>query len=276
MGVGRTVGTAIARARDVLARGLIAIGVRPNTLTLAGLGFTTAAGVFLALGAGDRLTGTGLWGDFLTRHNPESIGLSAWNLWALACFVLCSACDMLDGAVARIGNLGSKFGAFLDSTTDRYSDFVIYAGIVTYYAWRGHVTFVLLAVLSICNGYAISYTRARAEDLIETCRVGYWQRGERSAAILFSIMAFNVPALLYQQAISPAFTAWRRIWHTRQVLAGGTPPEHPRDGTWLDRIQLWKYPRMSLQYDIITGLNIAFLIFAPIPQADLLRLWISG
>ena len=276
MGVGRGIAFGFSTARDLVARGLIALGVRPNTLTLAGFACTLATGVFLAMGAGDRLTGTGLWGEFLTRHNPESIGLSAWNLWAAAGLFLCSACDMLDGAVARIGKLGSAFGAFLDSTTDRFSDFAIFVGIAIYYAWRGNVTFTLLAMVSICNGYAISYTRARAEDIIERCRVGYWQRGERTAAVLISVLAFNVPALLYQQAISPAFTAWRRIWYTHQVLAGKTPREHPRGGTWFDRIQLWKWPRMSLPYDVITALNIAFLIFAPIPQVDWIRLWVSG
>ncbi len=275
MGMGRIVATCFIVPRDLIARGLVKLGVTPNALTLTGLGFMLAAGVFFALGAGDRFTGTGLWGDFLSRHNPSMIGLSAWNLWAAASIFCCAACDMLDGAVARVGNLHSVFGGFLDSTVDRFSDFGLYAGIAVYYAWRGHVTFTLLAIVSICNGFAISYSRARAEDIIDRCRVGFWQRGERTAAILISALAFNIPALLYQQAISPAFTVWRRIRWTWDVTCGRTPAEHPQDGTWYDRIQPWRYPRMSLPYDLITGFNILFLIVAPVPQWDLIRLWVE-
>ena len=251
------------------------MGVRPNALTLAGFGITAAAGVFLALGAGDRLTGTALWGRWLSARNPDSIGLSAWNLWAGGCLILCSAVDMLDGAVARIGKLGTTFGAFLDSTIDRFSDFAVFAGIAVYYACRGNVTFTLLAIVCICNAFSVSYTRARAENLIERCHVGYWQRGERTAAIVISLFAFNVPAMLWQQAISPAFTVWRRIFHTWQVMHGKSPAEHPSGGPWWHRIQLWRWPRMSWPYDLITGLNIAFLIFAPIPQTDLIRRWVE-
>jgi CDP-diacylglycerol--glycerol-3-phosphate 3-phosphatidyltransferase len=275
MGAGAVIAKGFSVARDRIAAGLVRLRVSPNALTLVGLGFTTAAGVFLALGAGDLLTGRGIWGSFLRRHNPDYIALSPWNLAAAGCLLLSAAMDMLDGAVARIGNCGTKFGGFLDSTIDRFSDFVIFAGIATYYAWHGNVTYVLLAMISFCNAFAISYTRARAEDLIEQCRVGYWQRGERMAAVLIASLSFNIPALLWQQAISPAFTVWRRIHYTWRVTRGRTPIKHPMDGRLWHRIQPWFWPRMSMPYDIITGANILFLIFAPIPQTDLIRLWVN-
>ncbi len=273
MGIGRAIGTGFSLARDWVARRLLSLGVSPNVLTVAGFFFTAAAGVFLAMGAGDRLHGDGPWGAFLSDYSPV---LSPWNLWAGAMLILCGATDMLDGAVARIGKCGTTFGAFLDSTLDRVSDFTIYAGIGVYYAWRGNATFALLAMLCINHAFAISYTRARAEDLIDRCRVGFWQRGERTAAIVIAVFAYNVPALLVQQAISPAFTVFRRMGHTWRVTQGMPVPEHPRQGNWLHRIQPWHWPRMSLPYDIITALNIAFLIFVPIPQVDLIRQWISG
>jgi len=276
MTIGRTIGTGFILARDWVARRLLSLGIRPNTLSVAGFGFTVAAGVFLALGAGDRLTGGGPWATMLSRHAGPGAGLSCWNLWAGAMLILCGATDMLDGAVARLGRCGTTFGAFLDSTLDRASDFAIFAGIAVYYAWRGNVTYTLLAVLCIHHAFAISYTRARAEDLIERCRVGYWQRGERTAAIVIAVFAYNVPALLWMLAISPAFTVWRRIRHTWAVTHGRTPPEHPRDGSLWHRFQPWHWPRMSWPYDIVTAANIAVLIVVPVPQVDLIRQWVSA
>ena len=101
--------------------------------------------------------------------------------------------------------------------------------------------------------------------------VTLFENGERMAAVLISLFAFNVPAMLWQQAISPAFTAWRRIKCTRDLLEGRTIVEDPRQGAWLDRIKLWRWPRMTWPYDLITAANIAFLIFAPIPQVDIIR-----
>lgn len=271
MGVGRSIGRGFMFARDLVARGLLAVGVSPNSLTMAGFFFTAGAGFFLALGAGDKLHGRGLWSSLLGRYDGPDVGLSCWNLWAAACLILSSATDMLDGAVARLGNCGTRFGAFLDSTLDRFSDFAIFAGIGFYYAWRGNATYTLLAMLSLGNAFAISYARARAESLVPKFKAGYWQRGERMAAVIISVFAFNIPAMLWQQAISPAFTVWRRIKCTRDALEGRPVIEDPRTGTWLDRIQPWRWPRMTRAYDLITGANIVFLIFAPIPQVDLIR-----
>lgn len=276
MGVGRAIGHGFATARDAIARGLVRIGTAPNHLTIAGAVFTIAAGVFLAMGAGDRLHARGPWNGFLSDHNPGYIGLSGWNLWAATMLILAAATDMLDGAVARIGGKASAFGAFLDSSLDRVSDFAIFAGIGLYYASYGNVTYTLLAMLSFLHAFEISYTRARAEDLIERCRVGYWQRGERCAAVIIALFAYNVPALLWQQAVSPAFTVWRRIIYTRQVTNGKTPVEDPRAAGWRYKICLWRWPRMTWQYDLMTGLNIAWLIAAPIPQIDVISRLVGG
>jgi CDP-diacylglycerol---glycerol-3-phosphate 3-phosphatidyltransferase len=271
MGIGRSIGHGFMFSRDAVARGLIALGISPNSLTVLGTAFTVGAGVFLALGAGDRFNGHGAWGNLLARWDGVSVGFSSWNLWAALCIFLSSATDMLDGAVARLANAGTVFGAFLDSTLDRISDCAIFTGIAFFYAWRGNATYTLLAIVAMCNAYAISYTRARAESLLPNFKAGYWQRGERIAAVLISILAFNIPAMLWQQAISPAFTVWRRIRCSWDVAQGRKVIEDPREGTWLDKIQLWRWPRMTLAYDVITGANIAFLIFAPIPQVDLIR-----
>ena len=266
--IGRAIGFGFATARDVVARGLLRAGVTPNMLTVVGMVVTAGAGVCYAVGAA---------APFAWSLAPRAPG-NAYLLLAGAMLVLASACDMLDGAVARIGNKGSRFGAFLDSALDRYSDFAVYAGIAACYAWQApaNATFVLLAMLALFNSFMISYSRARAEDLIRSCSVGYWQRGERSAAILIATFAGNIPALLVQQAALPLLTVLRRVLHTRAVLNGREPPEDPRDGgPWL-KARLWRWPRGTIPYDVVTGINIAWLVFAPVPNADLLRNWLGA
>jgi len=261
--IGRSIGFGFSTARDFVARGLVAVGVTPNMLTLTGMVITAAAGVCYALGAAR---------GFAWSLNP-SAAANAYLLVAGALIILASACDMLDGAVARIGNKATRFGAFLDSTLDRYSDFAVFAGIAVGYAWSSpaNVTFILLAMVAFFNALMISYTRARAEDLIESCTVGYWQRGERSAAILIGTFSCNIPAMVLQQAALPLLTVLRRMSHTHAVLAGRSPVTDPRKGNWWDKIRLWRWPRMTPAYDFVTGVNIAWLIFAPVPAEDVIR-----
>ena len=265
---GKAIATFFSVSRDLIARGLIRIHVTPNKLSLAGMMLTLGAGICYALGAGRAFA----WEFGI--HGATS----AYLLGAGVLLILASACDMLDGAVARIGKQASKFGAFLDSTLDRFSDFVIYAGIAVFYAARpeANVTAVALAMLAFFNGFMISYSRARAEDIIEHCSVGYWQRGERNAAVLIATFAHNIPALVVQQAILPMFTVLRRMGHTHAVLAGKTPIAHPREGGFWMKIRLWRYPRMSWAYDVVTGVNIAWLIFAPVKIPDVLGQLLRG
>lgn len=259
--LGRAVAFGFSTARDFVARGLIRIGFTPNTITLAGLVFTSAAGVCFAIGARSPFG----WTLCPRAEANAYLLLAAWLL------VMSFGCDMLDGAVARIANSGTKFGAFLDSAVDRFSDFVIYAGIAASYAWSGNVTFVLLCMVAFLNGFMISYTRARAEHLIESCSVGFWQRGERMAAVLIAALAHNIPALVLQQAALPLLTVLRRMFYTRAVLAGKTPAGDPRCGSWLGKIRIWEWPRMTVPYDVAVLLNIAWLIFARVEAVDWLR-----
>ncbi len=261
--IGRGIGAGFSIARDFIARGLIRLGVRPNGISMTGMCITFAAAVCYALGAGDAFAWS--W--------RVGAGASAWPLTAAGMLILAMACDMLDGAVARLGDLKTTFGAFLDSTLDRYGDFVIYLGISVFYVLQSpaNVTFMVLCWLAMFSAIMISYTRARAEDLINACQVGFWQRGERAAAILIATFAHNMPALLTQQAFSPMFTALRRIDYTRRKLGGKATVDDPRQGPWWMWIRLWRWPRMSWGYDLVVGVNIAWLIFAPVPTADPLR-----
>jgi len=261
--LGRAVAFGFSTARDLVARGLIRLGATPNAVTLAGLVFTIAAGVCFAIGV---RSGPG-W--TLCPHAADN----AYLLLAAGLLILSFACDMLDGAIARIANKGTRFGAFLDSSIDRFSDFAIFAGLAAGYAWSSpaNLTFILLCMVAFLNGFMISYARARAEDLIDSCSVGFWQRGERMAAVLIAALAHNIPALVLQQAISPFFTVLRRIMFTRAVLAGKGPVTDPRNGSWWHKIRIWEWPRMTVPYDAAVLLHIAWLLFARIEAADWLR-----
>ncbi|MFW6133214.1 MAG: CDP-alcohol phosphatidyltransferase family protein, partial [Planctomycetota bacterium] len=155
--IGRAVGFGFAAARDGIARGLVRAGVTPNGLSLAGLVLTGGAALCYALGAG----GTFAWSLSAGEGN-------CYVLLAGVLLLLASACDMLDGAVARIGASKTAFGGFLDSTLDRISDFLVYIGIALGFARRdpANLTFVLLVLLAVCNAQMISYAKARAEDFI--------------------------------------------------------------------------------------------------------------
>jgi len=266
--IGRALGESTSAFRDAVARGLIRLGVTPNALTLTGMVLTVGAGVCYAIGARSRL-GWSL---------APSADANLYLMTAFALLVLASLCDMLDGAVARLGGKGSAFGAFLDSTLDRFSDFAVYAGIAVCYARArpANVTFVLLSMLAFFNAFMISYTRARAEDIIEKCSVGYWQRGERCAAILIATYVHNIPALVLQQAVLPALTVIRRLAYTRAVIAGRQPITDPRSGGFWLKIRLWRWPRMTVPYDIVTAANIVWLVVARPEPADVLRRWLGG
>jgi len=258
--IGSAIGRGVVALRDRIARALVAAGVSPNTLTMMGVAFTAAAGVCLALGAGAPL-GWSLAAGPLNAYQPN-----AYLLLAGVLMFFCAAGDMLDGAVARVGGKGTTFGAFLDSTLDRFSEFGVYLGIAFYFAVRGNVTYTLLPLVAVFAGLMISYTRARAEDLIRFCTVGFWQRGERVVATMTAVFAYNVPILLWHQAILPMFTVWARIDYTRQVAAGKSPVTDPRESPrLLERLRLWRYPRRTLAHDVLALLNIVFLVLVRIP-----------
>ncbi|MBN1553588.1 MAG: CDP-alcohol phosphatidyltransferase family protein [Phycisphaerae bacterium] len=257
--IGKHIGWVFATARDALARGLIRLHVTPNTLTMIGALLTIGAGVCFALNIK-----TGCW---------------EWSLSAAGFLFGSFACDMLDGTVARFAGSGTKFGALLDSTMDRISDFAIWAGLGFGFIWRepANYTFAGLCALGFLEAVMISYVKARAEDIIEDCSVGYWQRPERCAATIIAAFACNLPAYVVELSLLPIFTLLRRVLHARAVMAGHAPITSARRGTWRHKIQPWLYPRASWPYDIMTGAYIAWLIWGPVDPSrwDILRWWLG-
>ena len=130
--------------------------------------------------------------------------------------------DILDGTVARATNRISKFGAFWDSVLDRYSEFLIFFGLLFYFFHRGvfsHQTTIMAICLALTGSMMVSYIRARAEGLGLECKLGIMQRPERIVLLGFgaifheAILSFFIIII----AVLSNWTAVQRIYHVWTV-----------------------------------------------------------
>lgn len=121
--------------------------------------------------------------------------------------------DALDGAIARAMNRKGRFGAFFDSTLDRYADGAIFFGIAYYYAARGEMQWFSVAIIAMIGAYAVSYARARAEGLdIGSIKDGLFDRLVRSVIIVAMLLTGWITAGLVLLAIGNHLTALQRIY----------------------------------------------------------------
>ncbi len=172
-----------------MARVLANLGVSPNHITLAGLVAMAAAGVLLAFGS---------------------------FRWAALAVVVGGLCDMLDGAVARGAGLSSRFGAFLDSTSDRIAEMVFFAGLLVYFSrFEPSTLYALLTFLAAGGSFMVSYTRARSEGLGVECKVGFMERPERMILLLVAALfgAAGMKAALWILVPLVLFTTVQRVVH---------------------------------------------------------------
>ncbi|HUS13892.1 MAG TPA: CDP-alcohol phosphatidyltransferase family protein [Chloroflexia bacterium] len=133
--------------------------------------------------------------------------------------------DLLDGALARITDRMTQFGSFLDSVLDRYSEGVIYMGLLWYFLQRGQTTEGLLIFAVIVGSLMVSYTRARATPLNVDCEVGLMARSERIGILAVALMLSAVwPPIvtwgLWLLAVGSQVTAVQRIWHVYRHTDG--------------------------------------------------------
>jgi CDP-diacylglycerol--glycerol-3-phosphate 3-phosphatidyltransferase len=183
----------LGRLGDPVARVLLRARVRPNHLTVVGLGVSIVAAYAIAE---DRLRVAAI-------------------LLALA-----GLCDFFDGALARLANRVSTFGAFLDSVVDRYSDLVVLLGVVLYYERRADTVGLCVTLLTVVGTIMVSYTKARAQSIGVTCEIGLMERPERLIVLIAGAL-FNVltPAMI-ALALLTNLTAVQRILHTRRAAGG--------------------------------------------------------
>jgi len=127
--------------------------------------------------------------------------------------------DMLAGQVARLTNRVSDFGAFLDSVIDRYSDVVLFVGLLIYYARIHRFFYVVLVAIAMAGSLMVSYTRARAESLIPLCKVGFLERPERVVLIIIGALFNRLAAVLWVIAVLANVTVLHRcIFTWRETL----------------------------------------------------------
>jgi CDP-diacylglycerol---glycerol-3-phosphate 3-phosphatidyltransferase len=151
--------------------------------------------------------------------------------------------DMLDGRVARLQGRVTRFGAFFDSVIDRYSDLIVFVGIMVFYArdTTAHSTlYVALTGIVLIGSVMVSYSRARAEGLNIECKVGFLERPERVVLLIIGsltevstgtyeavanisplaaeLMFFKMRAVLWVMAVLSHWTVIHRVYHTRDEL----------------------------------------------------------
>jgi CDP-diacylglycerol---glycerol-3-phosphate 3-phosphatidyltransferase len=145
---------------------------------------------------------------------------------AAAVLFLAGFLDMADGQVARRVGRVTAFGAFLDSTLDRYSDLALYMGLVVYYTLIGRTFYMALAAVAMASSFMVSYSRARAESLIPLCKVGFMERPERLVLLIIGGAFAKMAPVLWVIATLSTLTVIHRVVFTRQeLLAGRGLPE---------------------------------------------------
>jgi CDP-diacylglycerol--glycerol-3-phosphate 3-phosphatidyltransferase len=184
--------------------------VSPDVLTITGLALNGVACACFAFAGGKEYTTPAL--------------LRTGGLVAL----LASVFDMIDGRVARRRGRGTKFGAYLDSTMDRYSDMVLYMGLMILYARLNRTPFMVLVWVAAFGSFMTSYARARAESLIPRCTVGFLERPERIVLLVIGALTNRIASVLWVIAILSNLTAVQRVVYTYVELKrgwGGAGPE---------------------------------------------------
>lgn len=175
---------------EPMARALARLHIPPNVVTVSGFVLNIGVGIVLALG-----------------HIR----------WGGVCIILAAIFDALDGTLARIVGRTSRFGAFLDSTMDRFSEAVIFLGLLIWYTRLGARQEILLIYATIVGSTMVSYTRARAEGLGLSCKVGILTRMERTIVLIVGLLLNQVLIALWIMAILTNLTALQRMIHVWQA-----------------------------------------------------------
>jgi CDP-diacylglycerol---glycerol-3-phosphate 3-phosphatidyltransferase len=212
---------AVSGIVDPIARGLLAMRVSPDAVTLVGtLGTFVGALVFF----------------------PRQ----QW-LWGTLVIIVFVGSDLIDGTMARMSGRSGPWGAFLDSTLDRVADGAVFAGVVLGFAAAGDLRTAGVALACLVGGAIVSYAKARAESIGVECNVGIAERAERLILVLIATFLYGLgvpyvlPAALWVLAVLTWITVAQRILHVRGRLlaedsaAAEEPPKPPDPSDPSDR-----------------------------------------
>ena len=189
MTITHLIGVSCNKVIRMIVRGLALSKIHPNVLTFIGLLINIAAAVLLAEG-----------------------------LFRLAGLVILGASvfDMVDGRVARATNQVTRFGGFFDSVLDRYSDLGLLMGLLVYYGSINRSFYVVLTAIAMTGSVMVSYTRARAENAIPTCKVGFMERPERVVLFIIGALFDRMAPVLWVIAVLTNITVIHRMIFTWQ------------------------------------------------------------
>jgi len=205
----RAIGITCNRIIRAIVHGLALSKIHPNVLTFLGLLINVVAAVLLAYGR-----------------------------FRAAGFVIISAglFDMVDGRVARATGQVTRFGGFFDSVLDRYSDLGLLVGLLVYYGTINRPFYVVLTAVVMTGSVMVSYTRARAENAIPTCKVGFMERPERVVLFIIGALFDRMAPVLWVIAVLSNVTVAHRMIFTwqeskrledAQLRAAPAPTTHP-------------------------------------------------
>src|SRR5215467_9272528 len=185
----RAIGLACNKVILFIVRMLALSKIHPNVLTFIGLVINVGAAALLAVGrfrlAGAVIIGAGLF-------------------------------DMVDGRVARETNRVTRFGGFFDSVLDRYSDLALLVGLLVWYGSINRFGYVVLTAITMTGSVMVSYTRARAENSIPQCKVGFMERPERVVLLIIGALFDRMAAVLWVIAVLANITVVARMVFTWQ------------------------------------------------------------
>jgi len=199
-------GSACGWLLNKIVHGLSLTRISPNALTVIGVAINIVAA-------------------FLFGHANATN--ADWMFFYAGVVIFCAgAFDMLDGRVARRINKVTVFGSFFDSVMDRYSDVILFFGLLVYYGRINRFRYVVLVAFVMVTSLMVSYTRARAEALIGQCKVGFMERPERIVLIIIGAV-FNwcgaMAPVLWILATLSTITVAHRIIYTYQNTKHMTP-----------------------------------------------------
>jgi len=185
----RKIGDACSLLLKAIVRAFAASHINPNALTVIGFLMNVLAAYLFAYG---------------------------YFRWAGGMIFLAGLFDMLDGRVARLSNRVTPFGGFFDSVLDRYSDLSLMIGLLVFYGRINRFWYVALVAIVMIGSVMVSYTRARAETLIPTCKVGFLERPERMVLILIGAFFDRMAPVLWVIAVLSTLTVIHRVVYTWQ------------------------------------------------------------